>query len=174
MPGHQRVIRWDIDTRNFMNKFIGMASGVKYSGEGTEFLLESRQHIDVPSNELPCFRYANCEVVSGKRFANHFKKGDKVIVLGLKANKAGDVIKLFSELKEQIDILKEKGYAGLFFDTQNSTLIKYASRSPGFAKIEPSMLQSANAKAKYAIGAIKHGFPKKYLRSKVWRVIVKF
>ena len=104
-------------------------------------------------------------------FGKLFNEMDPVFELHFHALDGKTMVLLLRQLGEQFEAMKKKGIKGLYTDTPNQAIANYLIER--FGGIETFLDQEEKRKAMKAYSSQKQ-YPRKYTRTPVRRIVIKF
>jgi len=106
-------------------------------------------------------------------FGGLFRSGESVVQVHIDEVTRKSVPAL-SHLGESFRTLRDRGFSGMFGDTQNERIVEFAKAHYNATVIDTPKKEAERAAANYAKHAEHHGFPKEYMGKPVKRVMIRF
>lgn len=147
--------RVNLPTFHLLERF----EGIPFSGLSTTFpeILAYKHEVKIP-----------------RHFAGIFRRGEKILYLHFYAITPAEMLGLLRNFKRRITELKQQGFVGAYGDTPNTALIKILKKF-GAKEIEITQKRQKEWAGKRYAKSVKYmGFPPKYKRKPVKRVVFRF
>ncbi|HLC92424.1 MAG TPA: hypothetical protein VJH23_01820 [archaeon] len=113
------------------------------------------------------------EVIDGKKFGGMFRKGEKVATVALIGKNWKEARTALNEFRAKLPKLLQDGIVGIYADTVNGKIVKILTTRYGFSAIKLSLANGMQARAKYAEGVVRAGFPARHLFGKPTRLVLR-